>query len=255
MYAWKGSFLISALLKPGICFDSKVSFRSVLRRKMSSVSATTGATDIVTRKKLLRKQVRSMISQLSRQDIESQSLEVWKRLFDLPVYQQAQSVGLFLSMPSFEIDTDPAIRNAVEGGKHIYVPQVGKNFEHADMELLKVDQSATKAGELFHHAWPRNKWGIPEPPPEMPIVLAKEGDIDVLIVPGLAFVRKCDRLGQGKGYYDRFIQRMISSDKKPPCLLAVCLTCQLVEEIPVESYDRRMDLIITPSEIIEPKNK
>jgi 5-formyltetrahydrofolate cyclo-ligase len=195
-----------------------------------------------------------MISALSKQDIESQSLEVWKRLFDLPVYQQAQSVGLFLSMPNGEIDTDSAIRNAIEGGKHIYVPQVGKNFEHADMELLKVDQDAAKAGDLFHQAWPRNKWGIPEPPPEMPIVLAKEGDIDVLIVPGLAFDRKCDRLGQGKGYYDRFIQRMISSDKKPPCLIAVCLTCQLVEKIPVESYDRRMDLIITPAEIIEPKN-
>ncbi|GAX23652.1 5-formyltetrahydrofolate cyclo-ligase [Fistulifera solaris] len=255
MYAWRGSLVLSALLKPGVCYHSKASFHSALRPKMSGVSATHGANDIVTRKKQLRKQVRSMISELSKNDIESQSLEVWERLFDLPVYKQAQSVGLFLSMPSGEIDTDLAIRNAVEAGKHIYVPQVGKNFEHADMELLKVDQSASKAGELFHQAWPRNKWGIPEPPPGMPIVLAKEGDIDVLIVPGLAFDRKCDRLGQGKGYYDRFIQRMISSDKKPPCLIAVCLTCQLVEEIPVESYDRRMDLIITPSEIIGSKNK
>lgn len=256
MYLCTQGFISTALWNSRGLFDTRLNLDSILLRKMSSIADTARGhdCDIVTKKKQLRKQVRSKMRELSKQDIKGQSLQVWKRLFDLPVYQEAKSIGLFLSMPSGEIDTDPAIRHAVEAGKQIYVPQVGKNFEQADMELLKVEQTAANPEELFHHSWPRNKWEIPEPPPEMPIVLAKEGDIDVLVVPGLAFDRKGERLGQGKGYYDRFIQHMISTDKKIPRLIAVGLTCQLVDEIPVESYDKRMDLVLIPGETIEPKN-
>ena len=86
----------------------------------------------------------------------------------------------------------------------------------------------------------------------MPIVTARPGDIDLLIVPGLAFDKSCHRLGQGKGYYDRFIERMTVNGNKLP-LVAVGLSPQYVgddETIPIAEYDRIMDLVVLPSQTI-----
>lgn len=205
---------------------------------------------VTEQKKALRKEIRSKMRALDRETIQSQSQQVWDRLFALPEYQSAKSVGLFLSMPKGEIDTDPALKHAMNNGKKIYVPEVGQNFEQAHMELREVmiDDSIRKEGDVFHKDWPRNKWGIPEPPADMPNIPAKPGDIDVLVVPGLAFDRQGDRLGQGKGYYDRFIARMCGEpDKKAPFLVAVGLSAQIVDEhIPVSEHDRRMDMVLLP---------
>ena len=206
------------------------------------------STSALEQKKALRKEVRARLKGLTAQDIQSQSQQVWERLFQLPEYQTCQSIGLFLSMPKGEIDTDPVLLDAVQKGKDIYVPEVGKNFEQADMELRKVIKGDADDGKLFHTTWPRNKWGIPEPPAKLPMVTAQSGDLDLLVVPGLAFDTKCDRLGQGKGYYDRFIERMMTI--KPPKLIAVGLDCQLVDRVPTQEYDRRMDMVILPNQVL-----
>ena len=89
----------------------------------------------------------------------------------------------------------------------------------------------------------------------MPIATAQPGDIDVLVVPGLAFDRQGERCGQGKGYYDRFIERMCANTtSKNPFLVAVGLQAQLLVEggIPVAKYDRRMDMVLLPDETITP---
>jgi len=230
------------------------------------------ADEVFATKQALRKEIRGRLKSLTRDEIQTQSLAVWDRLHKLPAYRQAKSIGLFLSMPRGEIDTDPALAHAISTGKTIYVPQVGQNFESADMELHQVildsknmqDDNNTDADAdavaLFHHTWPRNKWGIPEPPGDTPMELAQPGDIDVLVVPGLAFDRKGNRLGQGKGYYDRFMARMFATDsdgdnkKKPPLLIAVGLSCQLVEDtntIPVNKHDFPVDWILVPEAAIQ----
>mmetsp|Transcript_12101 Transcript_12101/g.33315 ORF Transcript_12101/g.33315 Transcript_12101/m.33315 type:complete len:230 (-) Transcript_12101:914-1603(-) len=211
-----------------------------------------GDTTIRDQKKVLRKQVRSKVREMTDEQVVEQSHKVWSRLFQSPQYQSAKTVGLFLSMPQNEIKTDEALKDALKNGKDIYVPQVGSNFEKSDMDLLKVVVDAKEDGDaIFHAAWPRNKWGIPEPPEEMPKELAQPGDIDLLIVPGLAFDRNGNRLGQGKGYYDRFIARM-SSDGRTLPLIAVCMLPQLVDgSIPVDTYDRTMMMILTPDEVID----
>ena len=107
---------------------------------------------------------------------------------------------------------------------------------------------------LFHRQWPRNKWGIPEPPEQMPVVLARPGDIDVLVIPGLAFDSTGNRLGQGKGYYDRFLARMMADpEKKRPLIVAVGLSCQLVDDgvVPVHEHDFPVDWILMPDAAIQ----
>lgn len=211
-------------------------------------------------KKDLRKQVRAQMKMLSAQDISEQSTQVWQRVIELPAYENAKTVGLFLSMPTGEINTDEILKHCVQQGKTIYVPEVGPNFECPDMELRKVvlpttsvDDGDTDSDLLFHKVWPKNKWSIPEPPADMPVMVAKPGEIDILIVPGLAFDRSRNRLGQGKGYYDRFIAKMMAKndDDHPLPLVAVALTPQLVEgTIPVASYDQKMDMVVLPDQII-----
>lgn len=234
---------------------------------MSTTTATCASSfleesdHIRARKQALRKEIRAKVRALSADEIAAQSERVSQKLFALPEYRLAKSVGLFLSMPKNEIKTETALRHCVENDKIVYVPQVGQNFESADMELLRVfltdndDKEKNNERLLFYERWPKNKWGIPEPPESMPKEAAQPGDIDLLVVPGLGFDRQGNRIGQGKGYYDRFIARITTKgdddNSVKPQLVAVTLDCQLVESVPVSPLDRVMDKILSPSETIQ----
>ena len=92
---------------------------------MSSSTATTpnddsnnnNMEDIQKQKQVLRKQLRSAMKNLTVQDIEIQSKSVWEKVFKLPIYQNAKTVGLFLSMPMGEINTDLVLQHCVQNGK------------------------------------------------------------------------------------------------------------------------------------------
>ena len=261
-------------------------------------------------KQTLRKYIRSNIkstyppsstttssSTTTNELLTSQSNSVFTKLFTLPQYQAAKSIGFFLSMPNYEIQTRSAIHRIVyDDGKVLYVPKVGLDFEECDMDLIRCDtttsaltaenkgsgerESGSGENEMFYDNWPRNKWGIPEPP--LPVsasttkdtntndAIAKPGDIDLLIVPGLAFDSNGCRLGQGKGYYDRFIAKMrCQEEKNKPLLVGVCLEEQFLDEIPngidlgsadeggssgiipISEHDYLMDMVITPSKIYD----
>jgi 5-formyltetrahydrofolate cyclo-ligase len=221
------------------------------------MSATTSGGDfdasVREQKQALRKEIRAKMKALSREEILLESSKVWERLFELPEYKASRSVSIFLSMPAGEVATEVVIEDAVRAGKDVYVPQVGKNFEQADMEMRKVIDPIATDGTLSYHAWPRNKWGVPEPPGDMHVVVAKPGDLDLIILPGLGFDTEGNRLGQGKGYYDRFIARMALGSDKLPYLVAVGLDCQLVESIPFRDHDRPMYRVLLPSHAITVK--
>ena len=234
-----------------------------LRAKFNDMSDSTN-NNIKQQKQLLRKKIRSRIrsaypssssSTTSEADVittkaalSSNSNKVFQRLFRLPQYKSASSIGFFLSMPHGEIQTRQAIQQMVIDGKTLYVPRVGLDFELCDMDLICCEEGATPDGSLFYDNWPKNKWGIPEPP----ITNTKSaypGDIDLLIVPGLAFDSSLHRLGQGKGYYDRFIAKMNTGVGKKMSLVGVCLEEQFLEEetIPISDHDFIMDMVLTPS--------
>jgi 5-formyltetrahydrofolate cyclo-ligase len=230
------------------------------------------------RKKDLRKEVRARIKESyppnETDKLVTQSNLVFSRLYSLPQYQSAKSVGFFLSMPSGEIQTREAIRRIVQDGKVLFVPRVGLDFEKCDMDLVKAvisdgDRSSDEEGQMFYDKWPKNKWNIPEPPiksddcNESTSLIAQPGDIDFLIVPGLAFDSNGHRLGQGKGYYDRFISKMRShrddnqngSEDHKPLLVGVCLEEQYLATdgfggIPITNHDYIMDMVITPTKTL-----
>lgn len=249
------ALLSIAFVRPPITTTTRVvSFCYTPTRSFCSNMATTTDEEsinaIKAKKQALRKEIRAKVKALDTETIAEQSALVWKRVYDLKVYQNAKSVGLFLSMPTCEIQTDAILNHANQQGKTVYVPQVGANFELADMEMIQCPSTPD-----FHKAWPTNKWKIPEPPADMERLVAQPGDLDLLIVPGLAFDQKGGRCGQGKGYYDRFIAKMRqggggSAPGEKPRLVAVGMEPQLVESIPTHEHDFTMEAVVLPQQTI-----
>lgn len=251
------------------------------RLKMTSTEMNQDDDDVASnvrlQKQILRKDIRSKLKLLTNEEIEQQSQSVWDQLHAMKIYQEAKSIGLFLSMPTGEIKTSYAVQHAIQHQKDIYIPQVGKNFELPDMDLIQIQTSLPSSSLSpsdpslpIYQNWPKNKWNIPEPPVDVILKTAVPGDIDLLIIPGLAFDRYGNRLGQGKGYYDRFMARMCSSSSSnhgtssSPILVAVALQCQFIgniEEdttttstertIPVHEHDFPVNWIILPDKVIE----
>ncbi|MEI8200113.1 MAG: 5-formyltetrahydrofolate cyclo-ligase [Eubacteriales bacterium] len=87
-------------------------------------------------------------------------------------------------------------------------------------------------------------FGIMEPLPEAEMVQCR--DFCAICIPGLAFDRTGARLGYGKGYYDRFLQ--LAPGDRRPLLIGVGYDFQLIDAIPQDSHDLKLDYIITPSE-------
>ncbi|KAH7868937.1 uncharacterized protein C8R40DRAFT_1060635, partial [Lentinula edodes] len=164
----------------------------------------------------------------------------------LPEFQNCTRVSCYISMPTGELQTSEILRSILEiGNKSLFVPKVTQT---GAMEFLKVENQSDL------DALPSGKWGIREPSYESdtgPRLNAMEAGLDLILVPGVAFDRSMSRLGHGKGYYDRYIARYIASGRPRPLLVALGLRDQLLDStIPVGEHDCKMDMIITPEEVI-----
>ena len=137
-----------------------------------------------------------------------------------PRWQEARTVLLYHSLPD-EPDTHAFVRQWARE-KRILLPVVVGD----DLELrVYTDDDSLRAG-AFHIAEPRGK------------AFTDYAAIDLAIVPGVAFDREGNRLGRGKGYYDRLLPRLKAYK------IGLCFPFQLVESIPAEAHDVRMDEII-----------
>ena len=131
-------------------------------------------------------------------------------------------VAAFVPMPD-EIDVTPLLDRLVEDGWKVVVPKVeGEEMEFYDYLPGNLEPGA---------------WGILEPLPSAARVDA--GEIDVMIVPGRAFTPEGDRLGRGKGFYDRYMSRKGFR----AATVGVCYECQLAESLPAEPHDRKVGCV------------
>jgi 5-formyltetrahydrofolate cyclo-ligase len=169
-------------------------------------------------------------------DLAERSGAVARRLALTEAWAGADTVLCFLSMPH-ELDTAGVILAARVRGKTVAVPRIQEN----DIRFVVMPMDA---GELS-----RDAWGIPEPGQAwLPLDLARAGHL-LVAAPGLAFDRQGNRLGRGKGYYDRFLDgaRRAAGGM---AALGVCLSEQLVDAVPHGERDQRLDGIVTEKETI-----
>lgn len=151
-----------------------------------------------------------------------QSAEILAALEAHPAFRAASTVLLYHSLKD-EVDTHEFIRKWSRK-KRILLPVVVGD----DLEL----RIYTRPEDMTIGAY-----GIDEPTGEL---FTDYAAIDFIAVPGVAFDRSGNRLGRGKGYYDRLLPRIPSAYKA-----GICFPFQLVEEVPAEAFDIRMDEVIT----------
>lgn len=183
--------------------------------------------DLKERKKELRKLIRERKKLLSKNDKDLQSEKIFSSVVNSSVYKNAQTILLYWSMDD-EVPTQNFILSNYET-KTILLPCVVGD----DLVLRKFSgMQSMKAGEQF---------GILEPTGE---VFSDYENIDLMIIPGVAFDRERRRIGRGRGFYDRLLS--VNQNKK----MGICFDCQFVEEVPVEDFDVKMDFVVTPNEFI-----
>ena len=185
-------------------------------------------------KKEIRAQMRARKAALTEDYAEEYSARVTELFAAQPFYREAQALYAYLAFNQ-EIRTDDLIRRAWTDGKRVAVPRVlGKGV----MEFYYIDS---------FDGFQISAFGIPEPP-EDPERLADEKEV-LLLMPGLAFDRAHNRVGYGGGFYDRYIERKQAEGTrffKP----ALAYDFQIVDSIPANDFDVRVDAVLTDSGII-----
>lgn len=181
-------------------------------------------------KSALRKAVLGRRDALDVEVRKSLSLAIMEDIPRLDCYRQA---GLVLAYVGFgsELRTETLLRRVLDDGKVLVLPRV--NREEHDLDLYEV-------GDLEQNL-EAGTWGIREPKPEL-CPRAEPAAIDFALVPGLAFDRSGARLGYGGGYYDRLLNGLFGPR---PFLVAAAFELQMVDEVPLEEHDVRVDLIRT----------
>ena len=130
-----------------------------------------------------------------------------------------------------EFDTSQWVAAVRASGRRLVLPRVDGASRAIRIHEVRDLQRELAAGV----------WGIREPRVDLcPEVSASE--VGLVLVPGVAFTRRGERLGYGGGYYDRFIRGL---GLPRPTLVAAAFELQVLEELPISERDQRVDLLVT----------
>lgn len=182
----------------------------------------------------IRNDIANAIQSIPAEELQQKTAQIENRLFEFANFMEANISLLYVSH-SHEVDTRQIIQRCFDFNKLIVLPAF--NVDKFSMTLLKVDRLDEDL-----RLGPR---GILEPDPgrckAVPI-----DRIDIAIIPGIALDEKGGRIGSGQGYYDRFLPRLPITTRK----VALAYECQIIQQVPMESHDKHVDIIITEERII-----
>lgn len=185
---------------------------------------------IKSNKKNIRKSIIAK-RDLKKEENSLNDSKIFNNLISLNSYKRAKKVFVYIGFGS-EINTKSLIEIMLKEGKEVFVPKVLEE----EMIALKI----TSLNNLIE-----SKFKILEPVGEKSDIDGEE--FDLIIMPGVAFDRSGNRIGYGKGYYDKYLKDVKSDIKK----IALAYELQLIEEIETEEHDLKVDSIITENEIID----
>ncbi len=186
-------------------------------------------------KKELRRKIIGLRDRLSGAEIEEKSRLIAANLYSLPEYSGAETVMFFITFGT-EVNTRPMVEETILRGKTVLAPKA----------LPKTRELLPAEIEDWESDLAPGAYNIPEPVEDR-LRPVEPHTIDLLMVPGVAFDLEGNRLGYGGGYYDRFFNLL----RKDTPLVALVFDLQLVGAVPVEKWDRRVDLIVTEKRVID----
>lgn len=179
---------------------------------------------------MLRKQIKEIRNAMPELLRQQKSFYISKLTLDLEVFytnkDEIKKVFVYLPFGS-EFDTSFLIKMFRQKGMVVFVPRVNKLTNK--MDIVRYDKGCKMVV---------SDYGIPEPSEEYPSVTSDV--LDLVIVPGLAFSPDMDRLGYGGGYYDK----LFSEPGFRALKIAPCFEEQILERLPQEEHDSKMDIIV-----------
>ena len=195
--------------------------------------STDQLTELQQKKAALREQAHENRRKQEHKDELSQA--ICDTFMGLPEYVAAKAVLFYIDVRA-EVRTRQSLPAALVSGKKIVVPWCNEQGELELFRLTSMDELAI------------GMYKILEPKPELrnlPEHKVGVKDLDLVMVPGVAFDRRGGRMGHGKGYYDKLLEHARADTP----LVALAFECQLFPEIPVQAHDIFMDKIITEANV------
>jgi 5-formyltetrahydrofolate cyclo-ligase len=195
--------------------------------------------DIAEQKKVIREQAHA--NRNAQVDKDDLSKIICDRFMALPDYAAAKTVMFYIDVRA-EVRTRHSLPAALASGKTIVVPWCN---DKGELELFRLADMNELAVGMYK---------ILEPKPELrnlPEKQCRAEELDLVMVPGVAFDRRGGRMGHGKGYYDKLLQHARLSTP----LVALAFECQLFPEVPVAGHDIFMDKIITEQAVYEGRGR
>lgn len=188
-------------------------------------------------KKEFRKKVINIRKEIDKDFIKYNSDIITEKLLQLDCVKNAKTIMLYLDFNN-EVATDNLINKLINLGKTVASPITLKEERKLIPSQIKDLENGIQYGA----------YNIREPKPECsPVINIK--DLDVVIVPGVAYDKNCYRLGYGGGFYDRFLENL----REDAITIGIAFDLQIFNEIPKENHDAQLNYIVTESTILRSK--
>ena len=194
----------------------------------------TGMDEVREKKQEIRNEIAAFFDALDDEVLAANTNIIENRLFEFANFLESKIVMLYVNAEK-EVDTQNIIKRAYEYSKIVVLPAFDP--ARSTMKLMKVDNP-----DKDLTMGPR---GILEPDPAKCKAVPLDC-IDIAIVPGVAMDEKGGRIGSGDGYYDRVIPDLPMTTRK----VGLVFEGQLVPQVPMESHDKHVDIIITEKRVI-----
>ena len=181
----------------------------------------------------LRKKIKSRLAGIAAGQFSAAGSFAAQELKRIPGWDRYRSVLIFISKKD-EMDTKPIMETIHAAGKSVFVPQINGD----DLVFYRTEKGGSgQTGQgCLNHA---------------PTLLP--GDFPALVLtPGLAFDRSFNRLGRGRSYYDRFFSKLDEAGSDYTAV-GLCMTCQLVEAVPADTWDKMLDMLLTENALVLPR--
>ena len=185
----------------------------------------------------LRKDMKAALAAMDPQQAAAKSRSACQRLIALEEFRAARVVMLYLPIPR-EVDTVPIALRAWQDAKTVVVPKVGWEQRHMiAVRCRSMDEEMVE-----------DRYGLRTPAAGEPLPVDQ---IDLIVVPALAYDRHGNRLGRGGGFYDRFL----SATQVKAVTCGLTFHEQLIDQVPCDQNDYPVDILVTDREVVRPRRR
>lgn len=199
------------------------------------------------KKEPIRRRILALRDGMAKEERDRKSGKIAEKIIRSCWYQEADILLAYVNFRS-EADTGAILRQALSDGKKVYCPKVeGERMNF--YQILSLDDLE------------EGYCGIKEPRAKEKNLFFGQKAMSgrcLMVMPGSVFDKKCNRMGYGKGYYDKYLDSLLCENPSLAYhmkLIGLCFECQMQERIPAETYDRKTDGVVTEERIYEQQSR